>query len=246
MKTNLIRPLTSRRAFTLVELIVVLMILVGLAAVLIPAITDMVARTNRSTASSNISEVAAAIQRYEAQYMAYPENLDGLMEDLAGEDLGSVISSLTSATADVTLDANTLATLNAAGITRVGIHADDDGTFELPTSTLLTNTTVLKGLSPATQVALGLETSGTAGKYIVLGVGALSDMNGKTMLDAPVHFPRDSTMNPQTVYCRFLAIFQITDGATALDRAKLVGVMAPDASGLSTEMDNYFQIAANN
>ncbi len=38
MKTNLTRSHTSRQAFTLVELIVVLMILVGLAAILIPAI----------------------------------------------------------------------------------------------------------------------------------------------------------------------------------------------------------------
>ncbi len=72
MKTNLTRSHTSRQAFTLVELIVVLMILVGLAAILIPAITDMVSRTSRSAASSNISEVAGAIQRYEAQYLEYP------------------------------------------------------------------------------------------------------------------------------------------------------------------------------
>ena len=63
MKTNLTRSQSSRQAFTLVELIVVLMILVGLAAILIPAITDMVGRTSRSTASSNIAEVSGAIQR---------------------------------------------------------------------------------------------------------------------------------------------------------------------------------------
>ena len=61
--------------FTLVELIVVLMILAGLAAILIPAVTDMVARTNASTAVSNISEVTNSVQRYETQYLSYPNNL---------------------------------------------------------------------------------------------------------------------------------------------------------------------------
>jgi Tfp pilus assembly protein PilE len=246
MTTNRIKPLTRRAAFTLVELIVVLMILVGLAAVLIPAITDMVVRTNRSTAASNIGEVAGAIQRYDAQYMGYPDNLDSLMTDLTGTDLDTLTATLTAATADVTLSANTLATLAAAGIVNVGIHTAGDGTFDLPTATALTNTTVLKGLTAGTQQTLGLETTGAAGKYILLGVGALSDMNGKTMLDAPVHFPRDASANPETTYSRFLAVIQITDGASALTRAKLVGVIAPDAAGLSGELDSYFHIAANN
>lgn len=245
MKTNANKPLAARRAFTLVELIVVLMILVGLAAVLIPAVTDMVDRTNRSTSASNIGEIAGAIQRYDAQYMSYPDNFDSLMTDATGTDLDTLTAALTAATADVTLDANTLLALQTAGINNVGLHTAGDGTFTLPTSTALTNTTVLKGPTAATQVTLGLETAGTAGKYVVLGVGALCDMNGKTMLDAPVHFPRNSASNPETSYSRFLAVFQITDGTNALDRAKLVGVIAPDAEGLGGELDGYFEVASN-
>lgn len=246
MNTNRLRPTSSRTAFTLVELIVVLMILVGLAAVLIPAITDMVVRTNRSTSASNISEVAGSIQRYDAQFMGYPNNFDSLMTDLIGTDLNTLTPALTAATVDVTLSASTLATLNAAGIVSVGRHAVGNGTFELPTSTALTNATLLKGPTAATQVTLGLETTGVAGKYILLGIGSLNDMNGKTMVDAPVHFPRDSSGNPKTVYSRFLAIFQITDGTTALPRAKFVGVIAPDGAGLGGQLDSYFAIAANN
>jgi len=245
MKTNAKKAFTPRRAFTLVELIVVLMILVGLAAVLIPAVTDMVDRTNRSTSASNIGEIAGAIQRYDAQYMSYPDNFDSLMTDLTGTDLDTLTTALTTATADVTLDANTLATLQTAGIVNVGIHAVGDGTFVLPTTTALTDTTVLKGPTAATQVTLGLETTGTAGKYVVLGVGSLCDMNGKTMLDAPVHFPRNSSTNPETSYSRFLAVFQITDGTNALDRAKLVGDIAPDAEGLGGELNGYFEVASN-
>ncbi len=223
MKTSLTRSQTSRQAFTLVELIVVLMILVGLAAILIPAITDMVSRTSRSSASSNISEVAGAIQRYEAQYLAYPENLDSLMEALSGTLLGSLNTSLTPLIEDVVLTQGMVDALSAAGITRVGVHPNDAGTFVMTTtSTALALGQTLQALTPAAQQTLGLETTGATGKYVVLGVGALSDLNGKTMVDAPVHFPRDTDSNPETVYSRFLAVIQITDGTAALGRAKFV------------------------
>ena len=56
-----------------------------------------------------------------------------------------------------------------------------------------------------------------------LGVGALCDMNGKTMIDAPVHFPRNATTNPETTYARFIAIFQITDGMVDVPNGTLQG-----------------------
>lgn len=259
MKTNLVKPLMNRRAFTLVELIVVLAILVGLAGILIPAVTDMIARTNRSTSAANMSEVAGAIQRYDAQYMTYPNNLDSLMFDngtglASGDDLNTLTAAFTTASVDVTITAGTLATLSAAGITSVGLHAEDDATFDLATATTLAASDILKGPTAATQVALGLETTGVVGKYIFLGVGALCDMNGKTTVDAPVHFPRNAASNPNTTYARFIAIFQVTDGVVdltypqgkPLSRARFVGMIAPDGLGLSDELDGYFQIAANN
>ncbi len=257
MKTTCVKTRLSRHAFTLVELIVVLTILVGLAGVLIPAVTDMIARTNRSTSAINIAEVAGAIQRYDAQYMSYPNNFDSLMMDdglsgglAAGLDLNTLTTALGAASADVTLTTETIATLSAGGITSVGFHALDDGTFILPTATTLAVGDKLKGPTPLTQQALGLETTGVAGKYVLLGVGALCDMNGKTMIDAPVHFPRNATTNPETTYARFIAVFQITDGTAlpdgAIARAKFVGVIAPDGLGLSDELDGYFHIASNN
>lgn len=246
MKTNMVKPRSDRQAFTLVELIVVLTILVGLAGVLIPAVANMIGRTNRSTTSANIAGIADAIQRYEAQFMSYPNNFDGLMRDLTGTDLNTLNSGLLAVTEDVELDPDTLAALTNAGITRVGIHALDDATFDLPTSTAIADETNLKGLTAAAQLALGLETTGVSGKYLALGVGALCDLNGKTMVDAPVHFPRDAATSPDQVYSRFLAIFQITDGTDALTRAKFVGVIAPDGTGLGTQLDQFYQVAVNN
>ena len=240
-KTN-----SRRVGFTLVELIVVLMILVGLAAILIPAVTDMVARTNASTSVSNISEVANSIQRYETQFLSYPDNLDSLMTDLTGTDLDTLSAGLTAVTADVTLAAGTRVPLTAAGITNVGVHTVGDNTFQLPTTTALTDTTVLKGLTAAAQQTLGLETTGVADKYVLFGVGALSDLNGNTNIDAPVYFPENGTLNPDTVYGRFIAVFQITDGTNPLSRAKLTAVITPTGEGLNAGLEDYFDIATGN
>lgn len=245
MKTYL-RTRRVVRGFTLIELIVVLMIVVGLAAVLIPAVTEMVSRTNASTSSGNISEVANCIQRYETQYMTYPNNFDSLKLDLTGTDLDTLDASLNAVTTDVTLTANLRAPLTEAGITRLGVHATGDATFTLPTSTAITNTTVLQGLTTAAQQALGLETTGVADKYVVFGIGALSDMNGKTMMDAPVYFPKQGSLNPTTTYSRFMAVFQITDGTDPLRRARLVAVIAPTGAGLSDTLSDYFATVTNN
>lgn len=230
----------TRSGFTLIELIVVLMILVGLAAILIPAVTDMVARTNASTASANITEVANSVQRYETQYLEYPNDLDLLMTDLIGTDLDTLSTSFVAATEDVTLTAATRAPLTAAGITSVGVHTAGDNTFQLATSTALTDTTIVKGLTAATQQTLGLETTGVSGKYVVFGLGALSEMNGHTNIDAPVYFPENGTLNPDVIYGRFIAVFQITDGTDPLIRAKLATVIAPTGDGLSSGLADYF------
>lgn len=238
-----------RKAFTLIELIVVLTILVGLAGVLIPAVTSMVIRTNRSTSAANVSEIAGAVQRYEAIYQEYPNDMDSLVTDLtAGTALNTLNSALTTLFPTVALSADTLATLNNAGITNVGVHAVDDTTFDAPTSTALAATSTLLGLSTGHQQTLGLESAATAaaGKYVVFGIGGRCEMNGRTMVDAPVHFPRDAATNPELQYSRFVAVFQVTDGTDALTRAKFVGVVAPDGSGMSTQMSGYFTSIINN
>lgn len=239
----------NRRGFTLIELIVVLMILVGLAGILIPAVTSMVGRTHTSTASANIAEIANAIQRYETQYMSYPNNFDSLETAVIGTQLNTLDADLVSILAPVTLTTanGRLAALQNAGITSVGLHAEDDGTFVKAAPTTLVTTNVVQGLTAAAQENLGLETptNGVANKYVCLGVGTLCSMNGRTMLEAPVHFPENGTGNPDSVYGRFIAVFQITDSAgDALERAKLVGVISPHGDGLDGHLAEYFEIAA--
>ncbi len=244
---------TARRGLTLIELIVVLMILVGLAGILIPAMTSMVGRTHTATASANIASVANAIQRFETQYMSYPDNFDSLMTALTtGDELPSLSTelfagNLTDPLVEVVLPTDTAAALNEAGITSLGLHLATDGTFDLPNSfDSIADGDVVLGLSATQQVSLGLETIGVANKYVCFGVGTSCTMNGKTMMEAPVHFPENGTANPADVYGRFIAVFQILDGAAppaALERAKLVAVISPHGDGLGGHIGEYFEIA---
>lgn len=237
----------SRKGFTLIELIVVLFILVGLAALIIPTVSGLVGRTTASTSASSIGNVANAIQRYEAQFMTYPDNFDSLQTNLVtGVSLNTLDAAIVAATEDLTLTAPIRVPLTAAGITSVGLHTADDGSYAQAAPTALTNTSILRGLRVAVQESLGLEKTGVAGKYVVLGVGSITDMKGKTMIEPPAAFPSDGSINPVVTYRRFMAIFQITDGTDPLKRAKLVGVLAPDASSVATELGNYFTLAQPN
>ncbi len=238
----------SRRGFTLIELIVVLMILVGLAGMIVPAVADMVARTHTATAARNISEVANAVARYEVQYLSYPTRLDSLSDNATLAAAGTWDQAPEGVTATVTLTADTADALANAGVNSLAVHTDgqDSATFT-QSATFVTpaDTNVVYGLTVAQQQSFGLEATGVAGKYVVFGVGGQNTAIGKTMTTAPVHFPESAAENLNTSYGRFLAVFQITDGTDALERAKLVAVYAPEGASQGDELAEYFEIVSD-
>jgi prepilin-type N-terminal cleavage/methylation domain-containing protein len=237
LKKHLAKNKAARGGFTLIELIVVLMILVGLAGMVIPAVTDMVTRTHTSTASGNIAEVANAVARYETQYLQYPNNLDSLVSNLTTPTALDVALATTNAAGVEIVES-----LEHAGITTVGVHTAGDGTFDPPaTLTDLDNTHSLLGLSEDEQEELGLETVGVPNKYVVLGVGNINTAIGKTMTEAPVEFPESGEVNPTTSYRRFLAVFDVSG-----ERAKLVKILGPHGTGLDSHMGEYFEVVADN
>lgn len=247
LKKHLAKNKAARGGFTLIELIVVLMILVGLAGMVIPAVTDMVTRTHTSTASGNIGEVANAIARYETQYLQYPNNFDSLMDTAfaTGNALDTLDEEIQTggdhALVEVVLTEPRFESLEHAGITSLGLHAANAGTFDTAVPTPLVEDDVVLGLSPAEQVALGLETTGVANKYVVFGVGSINTAIGKTMTEAPVEFPESGEVNPTTSYRRFLAVFDVSG-----ERAKLVKILGPHGTGLDSHMGEYFEVVADN
>ncbi len=66
------RVMRSKRAFTAVELIVVIAIIGILIALLFPAIQMARESARRTTCKSNLSQIAIALQNYEATHLVYP------------------------------------------------------------------------------------------------------------------------------------------------------------------------------
>lgn len=80
---NLTPNRTPRRAqagMTLIELTVVLLVLIGLAGLLIPYVSGFAEKTHDSTGDNNLASLNNTIQRFQGQYMSYPDNLHSLIE----------------------------------------------------------------------------------------------------------------------------------------------------------------------
>lgn len=71
----------DRRGFTLIELIIVLAILGGLAALLIPRFASTADNTDAQVNQSNQRMLQEAVDLYRAEKRSYPGTLDALVND---------------------------------------------------------------------------------------------------------------------------------------------------------------------
>jgi general secretion pathway protein G len=74
----------KRRAFTLIELMVVILILAILAALIIPRVFGKVDDAKRGQAITNMKEIEKALTDYRLDNDRYPESLDDLRQDVSG------------------------------------------------------------------------------------------------------------------------------------------------------------------
>lgn len=235
------------RGFTLLELLIVLVILAALAGILIPLLPNMTTRTHGAAGASNIGEVAKFIQTHEALYNAHPDGWDALIDET-----NAVVfeAGAGGRLAVVPVDAQIEAALGAVGITGSWLHdsTTSDATFApyltaLPAvaDNLLTdgNGSVV-GLTLAGIRDLGLAPAGNGiDYYVAFGVGARNSMVGKSMVDAPVHFP-EAGSTPAREYSRFVAVYAIP----AEGPARLAAVCAAHEEGLSglgQHLEEYFE-----
>jgi type II secretory pathway pseudopilin PulG len=80
---NLRSVWTARRrrgGFTLIELVVVLLVLIGLAGIVVPMLPNMITRTHSSANASTIQETAKALQLFENLNLSHPDGWDSLID----------------------------------------------------------------------------------------------------------------------------------------------------------------------
>jgi type II secretory pathway pseudopilin PulG len=63
--------------------------------------------------------------------------------------------------------------------------------------------------------------------YVVMGIGQESEMTGRVLQEAPIHFAQNGDMGPQNKYNRFVAVFQVDK----LMAASAAGTAQIDAGG---------------
>jgi type II secretory pathway pseudopilin PulG len=83
--------------------------------------------------------------------------------------------------------------------------------------------------------------------FVAFGMGTGSELMGRTVQDAPVHFAKNGEFGPTNAYNRLLAIFEVDASTTKLptstnlDRAKFLGTAMAmhDLLGVSSSLANY-------
>lgn len=267
------RP-APRRGLTLMELVVVLTILVGLAAVLVPLFPNLLRRTHKATDATQTSEVAKAVQLYQASYISYPDNFDLLTD--GGTAFPAYLPGGSAApfggfvgTAPGNLTADEVAALGRVGITKgqkmpataaaggAAFHPTMNpyaGTVAADTTTLATGTGVAlldKAAALAANPAfLASEfAADPTARYVVFGVGARNAMVNTVMMQAPTSVPQAKDFTPDNTYCRVGVIFKVSGAEVAKsERARLIAVVALEDDELeTTEKDivGYYGVSAS-
>ncbi len=245
----------TKRGFTLIELVVVLLVLIALAGILLPQFSGVVNRTHTAAASTNMTEINKAMTLYQVKSLkGYPDKLD--VPIVSGGTLADTLEA--GGPPDMTvvdLNAIQLASLNAAGITTAYpllpkatlISNNLSATFggnDLAHPVSYTGSTVSKGavqMSDTRAVTeFGASLQGAAGgeMYVVFGLNDTCTAIPTAMQSAPVHFDQ---VDPTVVYSRYFLVFAVpTATATNGFTARYVGSVGSELSGLSGHLNGYY------
>lgn len=210
------RKTRNRRGLTLLELVVVMTILIALAGILVALFPNILLFAHTSTGATNMPELVKVFHMHHATQRSYPNFLDNLTD---GTDLYAKLPGGGASLGTLTLDADTAASLNAAGLTKVfNLDSDnDDATFECYGEGIVTPET-----GDAVDVAAGLVVARIVQSsdlerlkghdpeiYVLFGVGHGTPLVGNFMEEAPVHFGHEKDSKPNEAYSRFAAVYRL-------------------------------------
>jgi prepilin-type N-terminal cleavage/methylation domain-containing protein len=250
------RSVETRRALTLIELVVVLVVLAALAALLVPRLGFVKDSADTVQAASGAGEVANNLEIYKATTGLYPLRLDSLLnKDASG--LYTQFFSTSGAAAPNWLQMEDLGagksitaqgySLIRSGITTVMDHADytvlsdpsASGTIERDLNTSGKVATVVTSSSTGARImqyaGFDAATLGNT-KLVALGVGPRCSLVGQTMASVP-----RMSMSDQDHYGRFIAIFACYDSGFGLATKSAELRCVVDARGVpvDTRLNQY-------
>jgi prepilin-type N-terminal cleavage/methylation domain-containing protein len=144
------KNMNSQAGFTLIELTVVLLILVGLAGLLLPYVSGYLAKTHNSTAVKTLADLNNTIQRYQTTKWALPSKLETLV-DTGGTAIYNKLQNTAMLTALTAGAAQGFANgaLASAGVTEA--YANNNATTD---ATFQSTTGAVTAVSQATPIPL--------------------------------------------------------------------------------------------
>ncbi|HLX61104.1 MAG TPA: prepilin-type N-terminal cleavage/methylation domain-containing protein [Planctomycetota bacterium] len=245
--------MSTKRGFTLIELVVVLMVLIALAGILIPQFSGVVNRTHTAAASTNMTEINKAVAFYQVKTLkGYPDKLDVPLVTPGTAGLADTLEAGFDGV-PVTLDANQTASLNAAGITTAypllslaaiqsnGLSATfggNDLAHPVDYTTGTPKAVQMTDLRAAQEFGNSLQGAAAGETYVIFGLNDSSTAVPTVMQSAPVHFDQ---VDPTAVYSRYFLVFAIpVHGATSTFTARYVGSVGSELSGLSGHLSGYY------
>ena len=255
----------AARAFTLLELVVVLSILAILAGGILVKLDVLQLRANKGVSASSMAGISRMIQTYVVTNNHYPDGFDSLIDDNGGSPqlyagldpqliggLGG--ASPTKLTTTTIASASELRSLNRMGITSL-FEVDAGGGLAsgFPSDVFQTSRTLGVGATVATlnPPAEGDATAilqhfypneatlPPAGKKVlVFGLGPRCSLIGRSgmLQEAPLYA---NSADKVSYYARHLVAFEVDTGG---GRARFLGALGADADRLDEELSEYYEL----
>jgi prepilin-type N-terminal cleavage/methylation domain-containing protein len=254
-----VRP-SHRRGLTLIELVVVIAILVVLGGLLVQNLPNMMKRTHLAKCSDTISSLNNVWNQSFASNVRYPDIYDSLISSSGSAIDTRLTPGLKAQVSAGTLTAADVAALKTIGVTRVvdlqattltqsvtydaapqgataRLLGDGASVAELNFTAHETAGNILQLKRHLVRQADGSMFDDRANvRYVVFGIGpnCTAVGSGKKIQEAPVHFAGDDTINPTTVYQRYLAVFSLAKDATGAVTANFEAMAGNDTTGPSS------------
>lgn len=252
---------SARRGLTLIELVIVIAILTVLGGLVVRTLPNLLKRTHLSKCSDTIAALNKTWGESYALNTRYPDRYDSLLAT-DGSAFTKLTPGLTELISPTTLTAAETKALNSIGVRNVvdlnpaavavtydsaplGVarrSLDAGGQVAMLTAPgSASGTTPVAAAWNANPLKLRrhLETTDTV-KYLIFGLGSNCTAigAGKLLQEAPVHFGADDTINPSTVYQRYLAVFSLATNAAGEVTARFEAMAGNDTDGPSSAEDH--------